>query len=129
MLLVVQILAALAGLVHVYIWVMETVRFSDPKVHRGVFKTDTADLAAVKPWAANQGWYNLFLAIGALLGAALVRAEPAVGWTLVVTACGSMALAALVLVATDRSMLAAAAKQGLFPLLALVFSGVLAVAL
>jgi putative membrane protein len=122
MLLVVQVFAALAGLVHVYIWVMETLRFSDPKVHRGTFKTETADLAAVKPWAANQGWYNLFLAVGALLGTALVRAEPAVGWTLIVTACGSMLLAALVLVATDRSMVPAAAKQGGFPLLTLVFA-------
>ncbi|SDK55953.1 putative membrane protein [Glycomyces sambucus] len=120
MLLVVQIFAALAGLVHVYIWVMETLRFGDPKIHKGVFKTETADVPAVRPWAANQGWYNLFLAVGALLGTALVRAEPAVGWTLIVTACGSMVLAALVLVATDRSMLASAAKQGLLPLLALV---------
>ncbi|MQM25912.1 DUF1304 domain-containing protein [Glycomyces albidus] len=122
MLLVVQIFAALAGLVHVSIFVMESLRFADPKVHKGTFKTDPADLAAVAPWAYNQGWYNLFLAIGALLGAALVRAEPAVGWTLVVSACGSMLLAALVLVARDRSMASAALKQGLFPLLALVFS-------
>lgn len=122
MLLVVQLCAVLAGLVHVYIFVMESLRFADPKVHKGTFRTDPADLAAVAPWAYNQGWYNLFLAIGALLGAALVRAEPAVGWTLIVSACGSMLMAALVLVARDRSMASAALKQGLFPMLALVFS-------
>ncbi|MEU6247799.1 DUF1304 domain-containing protein [Glycomyces sp. NPDC047010] len=122
MLLAVQILAALAGLLHVYIFVMESVRFADPKVHQATFKTDPADLEAVKPWAYNQGWYNLFLAVGALLGAVLVRVEPAVGWTLVVSSCGSMLLAALVLVARDRSMASSALKQGLFPLLALVFS-------
>ncbi|NUQ90595.1 MAG: DUF1304 domain-containing protein [Glycomyces artemisiae] len=122
MLLVVQVLAALAGLLHVYIFVMESVRFADPKVHQGTFKTDPADLEAVKPWAYNQGWYNLFLAIGALLGAVLVRTAPAVGWTLVVSSCGSMLLAALVLVARDRSMASSALKQGLFPLLALVFA-------
>lgn len=122
MLLVVQVLAALAGLLHVYIFVMESVRFADPKVHQGTFKTDPADLEAVKPWAYNQGWYNLFLAIGALLGAVLVRTEPAAGWTLVVSSCGSMLLAALVLVARDRSMASSALKQGLFPLLALVFA-------
>lgn len=122
MLLAVQILAALAGLLHVYIFVMESVRFADPRIHRGTFKTDPADLEAVTPWAYNQGWYNLFLAVGALLGAVLVRTEPAVGWTLVVFACGSMLLAALVLVARDRSMASSALKQGLFPLLTLVFS-------
>jgi putative membrane protein len=122
MLIAVQILAALAGLLHVYIWVMESLRFSDPKVHRGVFRVDTADLETVRSWAFNQGWYNLFLAIGAIVGVAVVRAEAAVGMTLIVAACGSMLGAALVLVLKDRSMASAALKQGLFPALALVFS-------
>lgn len=122
MLTAVQVFAALAGLVHVYIWVMESLRFSDPKVHRGVFRVETADVERVRSWAFNQGWYNLFLAIGALVGVAVVRAEAAVGWTLIVFACGSMLGAALVLVVKERSMASAALKQGLFPALALVLA-------
>ncbi|HEX2145410.1 MAG TPA: DUF1304 domain-containing protein [Glycomyces sp.] len=122
MLIAVQIAAALAGLLHVYIWVMECLRFSDPKVHRGVFGVETADVERVRSWAFNQGWYNLFLALGALVGVAVVRAEAAVGWTLIVFACGSMLGAALALVLKDRSMASAALKQGLFPALALVLA-------
>jgi putative membrane protein len=128
MLMAVQIAAALAGLVHVYIWVMESLRFSDPKVHRGVFRVGTADVERVRSWAFNQGWYNLFLAVGALAGVAVVRPEPEVGWTLMCFACGSMLGAALVLVAKDRTMASAALKQGLFPALALVFALVVALA-
>lgn len=122
MLIVVQVLAALAGLVHAYIWVMESLRFADPKVHRGVFKVESGAVEAVRPWAFNQGWYNLFLAVGAIVGVALVRAEPAAGWALIVFTCASMAGAAAVLVCTDRAMAPAALKQGLFPALALVCS-------
>jgi putative membrane protein len=126
MLIAVQIAAALAGLVHVYIWVMECLRFDDPKVHRGVFRVETADIERVRSWAFNQGWYNLFLAVGALVGVAVVRSEPAVGWTLIITACGSMLGAALVLVLKERSMASAALKQGLFPALALLLALMLA---
>jgi putative membrane protein len=122
MLIAVQILAALAGLLHVYIWVMECLRFSDPKVHKGVFRVATENVETVRSWAFNQGWYNLFLAIGALIGVAVVRAESAVGMTLIVFACASMLGAALVLVLKDRSMASAALKQGLFPALALIFA-------
>ncbi|MBO3731655.1 DUF1304 domain-containing protein [Glycomyces niveus] len=122
MLIAVQILAALAGLVHVYIWVMESLRFTDPTVHRGLFRTPTEHVETVRSWAYNQGWYNLFLAIGALLGVAVVRAEHTVGMTLIWFACGSMLGAALVLVLKDRSMASAALKQGLLPALALVFA-------
>jgi putative membrane protein len=126
MLIAVQIAAALAGLLHVYIWVMECLRFSDPKVHQGVFRTATANVEHVRSWAFNQGWYNLFLAIGALVGVAVVRFEAQIGWTLIVFACGSMLGAALVLVIKDRSMASAALKQGLFPALALLLALVFA---
>jgi putative membrane protein len=122
MLIAVQILAALAGLLHVYIWVMECLRFSDPKVHHGVFRVAADDVETVRSWAFNQGWYNLFLAIGALVGVAAVQSEKAVGMTLIVFACASMLGAALVLVLRDRSMASAALKQGLFPALTLIFA-------
>lgn len=122
MLVVIQVLAALAGLVHVYIWVMESLRFADPKVHRWVFKVASADVGAVRDWAYNQGWYNLFLAVGALAGVAVVRWAPAVGWTLIVFSCTAMLAAALVLIATNRAMLSAALKQGLLPALSLAFA-------
>lgn len=120
MLAVALVLAALAGLLHVYIFVLESLRFDRPEVHQR-FRTRTEDVPAVRAWAYNQGFYNLFLAIGAFVGV-LVAATGSddVGLALVLLACGSMLAAALVLVATDRRMVRAAASQGTVPLLAVV---------
>ncbi|MBF6177538.1 DUF1304 domain-containing protein [Nocardia otitidiscaviarum] len=120
MLAVVQILAALAGLVHVGIFYMEAVRFTDPKVHRGIFGVAEDEVVATQPWAFNQGFYNLFLAIGAFVGVALVRADASAGWALILMSCGSMLAAAVVLVARYRDKANAAAKQALFPALTLL---------
>ena len=86
-----------------------------------------ADAETTKPLAFNQGFYNLFLAAGALAGvAAVLSGYPAVGWTLIVGSCGSMFLASVVLALSGRKYLRAAATQGTTPLLAVVF-GLLAV--
>ncbi|NNH73032.1 DUF1304 domain-containing protein [Nocardia uniformis] len=120
MLTVVQILAGLAGVVHVGIFYMEVVRFTDRKVYRGTFGVADEDVQACVPWAFNQGFYNLFLAIGAFVGVALVRGNADAGWALILMSCGSMLAAAIVLVAKYRDKASAAAKQGLFPALTLL---------
>jgi putative membrane protein len=82
---------------------------------------DEAEAAAIRPWAFNQGFYNLFLAIGTVVGLIVWTSDhEAAGKALVAFGCGSMLAAALVLVATDRRMVRAATFQGLFPLIALV---------
>lgn len=117
-----MVLAALAAAVHVVIFVLESVRFERPEVH-GRFRTRLEDVAAVRPWAFNQGFYNLFLAVGAGVGVVLVATGARdVGAALVLLACGSMLAAALVLVATDRRMARAALTQGLLPALAVVLT-------
>ncbi|GHJ44381.1 membrane protein [Catellatospora sp. TT07R-123] len=114
-----QIFAVLAGLLHVLIFVMESVLFRRPAVH-GRFRTRPADLDAVRPWALNQGFYNLFLALGALGGVAAVHAgQAATGAAVALFSCACMLGAALVLIATDRRMARAALTQGLLPALAL----------
>ncbi|WP_194818107.1 DUF1304 domain-containing protein [Nocardia sp. XZ_19_385] len=120
MLAVVQILAGLAALIHLYIFTLESLRFTDRKVHAGLFLVDDTELEAVKPWAFNQGCYNLFLAIGTLVGVFLVRPCPAAGWALIIMGCGSMLAAAAVLVGTDRRFAKAAASQGTLPALTLL---------
>jgi putative membrane protein len=116
-----QVAALIAALVHVYIFVIESVLFTRPKFH-GTFGVAAADVPVVRPWAFNQGFYNLFLAVGSVAGVIVLHAgpEPA-GRALVAMACGSMVAAAVVLLATNRRMLRAAAVQGLAPLIALVF--------
>jgi putative membrane protein len=114
------VLAALAGLLHVYIFVLEALRFDHPGT-RTIFRIEEQHAEAVRPWAWNQGWYNLFLAVGALVGSAYGLADhDATAVPLVVLACGAMTAAALVLVLTDRRMLRSALVQGTVPTLALV---------
>ncbi|WP_456823825.1 DUF1304 domain-containing protein [Cellulomonas sp. P5_E12] len=116
------VFAILAALLHVLFFAYESVLFERPDVHAR-FQTRTEDVPAVKPWAYNQGFYNLFLAVGALVGAVLALAgQETVGLALILFACGSMVSAALVLVVTNRSMARAAATQGAFPLLAVIFA-------
>lgn len=114
--LVAAIAAVLAGLFHVLIFAMESVLFARPAIHRR-FGTAAADLDAVRPWALNQGFYNLFLGLGALTG---VVVSGTAGRTLVAFACLCMVGAALVLVATNRKMARAALMQGLAPLVAVL---------
>lgn len=120
MLWVVQVFAVAAALLHVGIFVMESVRFGDPKVYRGVFRVSVAELPAARPWAFNQGFYNLFLAVTTLVGVAILRTVPEAGWALVLAGCGSMLAAAVVLVARDRRFARGAVVQGALPALTLL---------
>ncbi|MGY4645659.1 DUF1304 domain-containing protein [Cellulomonas sp. URHB0016] len=122
MLTVALVLAALAAALHAVIFVLEAVLFTRPDVYAR-FRTRPQDVAAVRPWALNQGFYNLFLAVGAVVGIAFAAgSDQTVGLSLVLLACGSMLAAAVVLVATDGRMARAAATQGLVPLLAVLCS-------
>ena len=120
MLIAAVVLAVLAGLLHVWIFVMESVLFDRPSIHAR-FAVRSQDVPVVRPWAYNQGFYNLFLGIGALVGAVVAASgSPAVGLALVLASCGSMLAAAVVLVASQRTMARAATTQGTLPLLAVL---------
>ncbi|HEY0905282.1 MAG TPA: DUF1304 domain-containing protein [Marmoricola sp.] len=117
MLTVALVLAGLAALVHVWIFWLEALVF--PTVGRRTFGVAAADAAVMQPWAYNQGFYNLFLAIGTGVGIALVEAERDAALALVVFGTASMVAAALVLVTSDRTKARGALVQGLLPALAL----------
>lgn len=115
------VLAALAAAIHVYIFVLESVRWTHPATRR-VFGVGSAEEAeTTRPLAFNQGFYNLFLAVAGFLGVVLVIAgSTTVGVTLVLAATGMMLAASLVLVLSDGTKLRAAAVQGVLPLLAII---------
>ena len=83
--MLVAVLALLAALVHVYIFVLESVRWEDPATRR-VFGTTEEIAALTQPLAYNQGFYNLFLAIGTFIGIFLLWAGPADGAAAIVVA-------------------------------------------
>lgn len=110
--------AVVAALLHVGFFVIESIRFRRPPTWRafGVQSQEHAD--AIAPMAFNQGFYNLFLAIGTLAGAVImVMVDKQVGWALMLFGCTTMVGAAVVLAATSRDLVRAAALQGGPPLL------------
>nr|WP_029136128.1 DUF1304 domain-containing protein [Nakamurella lactea] len=122
----IAIAAGLAALVHVYIFVIESLRFVTPATMKAFGIRTTADAETMRPWAFNQGFYNLFLAITAGVGVVVLLAATdgssgeTVGRTLIWTAAASMLGAALVLVGSDRTKARSAAVQGIFPLLTII---------
>lgn len=114
-----MIFAGAAALVHVYIFVLESLRWTAPSTRRTFGVRSEADAQTMRALAFNQGFYNLFLAVLVVVGIVCVIANvTTVGLTLVFAGTGMMLAAALVLVLSDRRMLRAAAVQGTLPLLA-----------
>lgn len=117
-----SVLAAIAALIHVYIWVLESITWTSESTRRifGVRSREDAEL--MKPLAFNQGFYNLFLALGTFTGLVLAAfsAVAQAGFAVVTFALLSMVLAAVVLVASNPRALRSALVQGAAPLLALV---------
>lgn len=115
------VLATLAAAFHVFIFVLESLRWNEPRT-RAVFGVRSeADAETMKQLAFNQGFYNLFLALAVFLGVILVAAgHHTVGVTLALTGTGMMLAAALVLVLSDPRKARAAVMQGALPLLAVI---------
>lgn len=120
MIIAASIVAALAALLHVYIFVMESITWTSPKT-RGTFGLSADEAHATRQMAFNQGFYNLFLAVVTAVGIVMLLAgATAAGVALVFAGIGSMAAAALVLLLSDPSKRSAALKQGTLPLLGVI---------
>ncbi|MDP7735571.1 DUF1304 domain-containing protein [Mycobacterium paragordonae] len=114
------IFAALAAVLHVYIFTMESLTWTSKRT-RATFGTTAEEAETTKLLAFNQGFYNLFLAIVSGIGiAAMFTGHRDVGAALVFAGVGSMAAAAVVLLISARDKARAAVTQGLFPVIAIV---------
>ena len=123
MLIVALVFAGLAAALHVYIFFIESIAFEKPSTLK-VFGITAADAVIMKRWAYNQGFYNLFLAIGTAAGLGLVGPNRDAGLALIIFTMASMLTAAMVLVSNDVSRLRGAVIQGTFPALALLALGI-----
>ena len=118
------VFAGLAALLHVYIWVMESLTWTSART-RATFGITEEEAAATKELAFNQGFYNLFLAIVTAVGLVLW----AFGYydaalALIFAGTGSMLAAALVLLVSSPDKARAAITQGILPLIAIVLIGI-----
>ena len=124
--IVAAVAAAVAGLVHVYFFVLESLWFDRPNVAARFGLRTTEQIATIRPMAFNQGFYNLFLAIGIVGGLTLVAVGSVdAGRAVVLFACACMAGAGLVLLGTNRRFARSAAIQALPPLVAIAATLVL----
>jgi len=119
--LIASLAALIAAALHVLFFIMESVTFRQPTVAARFGLTTPDQIAAVRPMAFNQGFYNLFLAVGIAGGLALVAAGSVdAGRAIVLFACACMVGAGLVLLSTNRRFARSAAIQAVPPLIAIV---------
>jgi putative membrane protein len=118
-----SVFAAIAALIHVYIFILESVSWTKESTRKvfGVRSAEDAEL--MKPLAYNQGFYNLFLALGVATGLIMIAAGAVAqaGFAVTIFALMSMVLAAVVLITSNPKMARSALIQGAAPLLGLVF--------
>ena len=112
------IFAGLAALLHVYIWILESFRWTAPRT-RAAFGTSAEEAETTKLMAFNQGFYNLFLAVVTFVGVAFtISGGTRVGAALLFAGVGSMLAAAAVLLASAPAKARSAIVQGTLPLVA-----------
>jgi putative membrane protein len=120
------IFAGIAALLHVLFFKLESFDWRKPRTWKTFGLESQAEADTTAPLAFNQGFYNLFLAIGTAVGIAILRSSDThdtIGWTLIIFACGSMLAAAVVLISSGGKPFArAAAIQGVPALIAVVAS-------
>jgi putative membrane protein len=115
-----SILIFLAAALHIYVFFLESITWRTPKTWKtfGLPSQEHADI--IRPMAFNQGFYNLFLAVGIAAGVAQIAAGAEVaGRSIVLFACLCMVWAGIVLLVTSPRLARAALLQLAPPLLAI----------
>jgi len=114
------VFAGLAAVIHVYIFVLESVSWTSPR-SLATFGTTEQEAQATRELAFNQGFYNLFLAVITAIGIVVIATgSTGVGAALVLSATGSMVLAGLVLIVSSPAKARAALVQLVPPAIAVV---------
>lgn len=104
-----NLLPLIPALIHVYIFILESLLWGQKRTNK-IFGVRPEEVAATKPLAFNQGFYNLFLAIAIMLGLHLYNAEynaemtRAAGAALVIYALASICAAGLVLLVSKPKL-------------------------
>lgn len=115
--------AAAAGAVHVLIFAMESLFWTTPAV-RARFRQTAESAQVTRLFAFNQGFYNLFLAIGVFAGLYLASDGNGAGTALVWWSCACMLGASIVLLLSAPGMWRGAVIQGAAPLVFVVIGTV-----
>jgi len=123
MLVAAAILTVVSAAVHFYFFFLESLRWTTAET-MGVYGiTSEQDAETTQPLAYTQGFYNLFLGVGAVLGVLLIGfGNPVAGLTLMSFSTACMALASVVLLAGRWPLGRIALIRGVPALLALLLT-------
>lgn len=111
------VFVGIAVLLHGYIFVMESLRWTQPRT-RATFGISAEEAAATREMAFNQGFYNLFLAVVAAVGLGFTLfGDTGIGLALVLAGAGSMVAAGMVLLVSSPDKARAALIQLVPPLI------------
>jgi putative membrane protein len=126
--LIAQMFAVIAAVLHIWFFVLGSLLWRRPSTWHRFRIESQADADLIAPMARNQGFYNLFLALGVLFG--VLTAHPdgnfihlgdgGSGEAIALFGCVVMVGAGIVLVLGDRRFLPAALIQAVPPALAIV---------
>lgn len=72
---VAQVLAVIVGLMLVAVGLLEVFFYRDQRFHR-IFLIDPANVAAVRLWTVNVGFYNILMGLGTWVGVVLANTGP-----------------------------------------------------
>jgi putative membrane protein len=122
------VLVSIAALFHAYVFVLESLTWNTPRTRATFGVRSDEEARATRLLAFNQGFYNLFLAVGTEVGLVLVVSGPrTAGLAVIVFGAGSMAAAGAVLAVSQPKLIKAALLQFLPPALGLAAIGIWAV--
>jgi putative membrane protein len=109
----------IAAVIHVYIFYLESLAWSKPRTWKTFGLRSQEDADVVRPMAFNQGYYNVFLAVGIVIGIVMLHTIGPVqiaGLGVTLFAALSMVAASIVLVTSSPKLARAAVLQGAAPL-------------
>ena len=116
-----SVFVALAAVLHVYIFLMEAAWWTRPKIWQRFGLASQTEAETTRVLAYNQGFYNLFLAFGAIIGLFLYFGGPErAGAALILFSTASMFVAAIVLTTSGPGKLRSAVTQGTLPLIGFI---------
>jgi putative membrane protein len=119
--IVAVIAALLAAGLHTMFWYLESITFRREATWRRFGIRSQADADVIRPMAFNQGFYNLFLAVGVVVGVVLITTGSVeAGRAVVVFGCACLVAAGVVLLLRDGSLARSALIQLVPPLIAII---------
>lgn len=111
----IQVLGVIFGIVLIAVGILESFFFRDQRFYR-LFLIRPEDVAAVRMWTFNLGFYNMIWGVGAIIGALMLTgAEPAAGRTLLLFTAVGHVLLGIILVLSERRLWASAIAEALLP--------------